>query len=209
VTNPADDVDELIAGLKLLPLIDGADLEQPSAAYDAFELVLSAILRAALVEVAPADRRSNNGRAFRRFVTKRFPVGRGRGDTSYAGTLWLLRCDFVKEKRTSSGVALTHDNPWAHRQRASTGELIVDLQSLIADFREAVDDLGKRLRSSPQLRHETQSELTQRRVRTVAIAPPPTQACSNPRPRRRAQPAPHSRGRLRAKTRPGIGDRER
>lgn len=34
----ADEVGELLAGLKALPLVDSADIDQSFAAYDAFEL---------------------------------------------------------------------------------------------------------------------------------------------------------------------------
>src|SRR5262245_20904189 len=73
-TNPTDDVALLLDQLKALPLIDSADLDVPFAAYEAFELVLSAILRAALVQVPEANRRGKNGDLFRQFVVERFPI---------------------------------------------------------------------------------------------------------------------------------------
>ena len=76
-----DDVDLLLAQLKTLPLSDTADLDADFAAYDAFELLLGAVLRAALVQVPPAERYDNNGELFKRFVVERFSAGRGFGNT--------------------------------------------------------------------------------------------------------------------------------
>lgn len=108
-----DDVDRLTMSLKALPLIEGADLDKPFAAYDAFELVCSAILRAALVQAPEEGRKRNNGRLFEAFVTDHFPVHRGRNDPDYAKQLWLFRNAFVKEKRTE-GFALVHGAPNQH-----------------------------------------------------------------------------------------------
>ena len=171
----ADDIDRLALELRAFPLIHSADLNWPGAAYQAFEIVLSAILRAALIEV-PADKRKGaNGDAFKRFVTQRFPEGRGRGDDDYARELWELRNYFVKERRTTSGVALTHFEPDRHLVRFPDGLLIINLESLMDDFRVAVHDLGDYLRSSPELRELARAELEQREMRVVVIADWPQQ----------------------------------
>src|SRR4051812_33749589 len=77
--------------VKALPLIDTADLDKHLAAYDAFELVLSAILRAALVHVPDEQRRNHNRELFERFVIERNPARRGHGDEAYANALWEFR----------------------------------------------------------------------------------------------------------------------
>jgi hypothetical protein len=163
------DVGELLEQLKALPLIDGANLDRPGAAYDAFELVLSPILRAALVQVPEGQRRDANGRLFKRFVIERFPPGHGGGNVSYADELWQLRNAFVKDKQTR-GFGLTHNSPGSHWRLTEAGHPTLDLGSLIADYREAVDNLGELLRASPTLRGVARAELEKRTVVTVPMS---------------------------------------
>jgi len=169
----ADDVDQLLEQLKALPLIDSADLTHPFAAYDSFELVLSAILRAALAQVPPTDRRGRNRQHFRAFVCQRFPPERGRNDVDYADRLWDFRTMFVKEKRTA-GFVLVHDRPDEHLAPGVDGRPKLNLQSLIADFRLAVDQLGPILRASDELRQLAADEVARRTVH-VTSAPSFTQ----------------------------------
>ena len=115
MATPTADVAQLLGQLKALPLIGSADLDAPSAAYDAFELVLGAILRAALVQVPDEQRRGFNRELFERFVTERFPRGRGRGDVLYARNLWKFRNAVVKNKQTGPFVVL-HNAPHEHWQ---------------------------------------------------------------------------------------------
>lgn len=162
-----DEVGRLVEQLKALPLIDGADLDQPFAAYDSFELVVSAILRAALVQVPEGERKKQNAELFRRFVRNHFPENRGRDDTGYANQLWTFRCECVKEKRTGP-FALINGVPDAHLLPAADGRPTLNLESLIADFRDAVDDLAEILRASVEMRQLAADELARR---TVSIAP--------------------------------------
>lgn len=174
-----DEVDLLLDQLKALPLIDGADLDAPFAAFDAFELVLSAITRAALVQVPQNQRRGNNGALFQRFVVERFPSKRGRGDATYAKQLWEFRCDFVKGKRTGRHFVLTHNRPEFHLQLATNAAVVVDLHGLIADFRLAVDDLGRDLHSDPAMRQVALDELRSRRVELVQVSLPRSRLGAN------------------------------
>lgn len=96
----ADDVDHLLEQLKSLPLVDGANLDRPFAAYQAFEVVLGAVLRAALAPEGRDAREGKNGSLFRDFVRRDFRIGRGWSDDHYARLLWDLRSLFVKEMRT-------------------------------------------------------------------------------------------------------------
>jgi hypothetical protein len=125
-----DDVDLLLAQLKTLPLIDNADLDADFAAYDAFELLLGAVLRAALVQVPPAERYDNNGELFKRFVVERFPAGRGFGNADYASKLWKFRNAVVKNKQTGPFL-LIHNAPSKH-WKIERGARVLDLQSLVA-----------------------------------------------------------------------------
>ncbi len=170
-TSTHHDVDLLVGQLKALPLIDSANLDAPFAAYEAFELVLSAITRAALVQVADGKRRNNNARLFKKFVVEYFPVGRGRGDVAFANRLWEFRCDFLKGKQTGQFV-LTHNHPELHWQRARDARLLLNLQSLIADFRQAVDLLGGLLRSTPDMLEVAHNELASRAVQLVPVVLP-------------------------------------
>jgi hypothetical protein len=106
-----DDLAQLAARLKSLPLIESADLDQPFAAYDAFGVVMSAILCAALIQVPEDERERKNGKLFKRFVVERFPIKRGRGDGKYAADLWSFRSQAVKESRTGP-FSLVHRLPW-------------------------------------------------------------------------------------------------
>jgi hypothetical protein len=174
VAESADDIDALVEGLKALPLIESADLDGDRAAYDAFELVLSAILRAALVPIPPS-KREGEGNRFRRFVIEHFPEGRGRFDKSFGDDLWLARCATVKEKRTddhrqTTPIAFVHKAREAHWTLATSGERILDLDGLIDDFRAAVGELGELLRSSEELCKRARDELALRRVRQVELA---------------------------------------
>ena len=168
--NRPDELDRLAELLKSLPLIDSADLDQPSAAYDAFGMVASAILQAALIQVPEAERVGKNARLFRRFVVERFPAKRGRGDGTYAKDLWLFRCSFVKENRTGP-FALVHGAPNQHLQPASDGRLTLDLESLIADFRAAVDDMVRDLGASLE-GARLADELARRTVRILLANDP-------------------------------------
>jgi hypothetical protein len=163
-----DDVDLLLAQLKMLPLIDTADLDAEFAAYDAFELLLGAVLRAALVQVPPAERYDNNGELFKRFVVERFPAGRGLGNTDYASKLWKFRNAVVKNKQTGPFL-LIHNTPAKH-WKIERGARVLDLQSLVADYREAVDNLAPLLRSSLEMKALATAELAGRTVRLVTIA---------------------------------------
>ena len=162
-----DAVDELVEQLKILPLIASADLDGPFAAYDAFELVLGAILRAALVQAPEEQRRRHNRELFERFVVERFPEGRGRGDAEYAANLWEFRNAVVKNKQTGPFLVI-HNSPVAH-WKTNHGILTLDLQSLIEDFREAVDNLGALLRSTDEMRELAARELDGRTVKLVPI----------------------------------------
>src|SRR4051812_27604184 len=102
MTSTPDDVELLLGQLKTLPLIAAADLDAEFAAYDAFELVLGAILRAALVQVPDAERRGHNRELFERYVLERFPPDQGRGDSDYASQLWTFRNAVVKNKQIGS-----------------------------------------------------------------------------------------------------------
>jgi hypothetical protein len=170
MTRPTDDVDRLLAQLKELPLIDHADLDAEGVAYAAFEPLLSAILRAALVQVPQKDRPNNNRRLFQRFVVDHFPPGRGRHDPVYAEALWGFRCYFVKDERTGSSFLLTHHHPDLHWVIAD-GRRVLNLESLVADFREAVDNLGTLLRGDPELRQSAEADVAQRELTSVSIAP--------------------------------------
>jgi hypothetical protein len=170
VTSP-DDVSQLLAELKALPLIESADLDKPFAAYDAFELVVSAILRAALVQVPESGRKGKNRELFERFVVNHFPLNRGRDDGSYAKRLWDFRCAVVKEKTTGSFV-LIHNTPGMHLPSAG----VLNLEGLIADFQEAVDSLGAGLRKSPEMRQVAAIEIQRRQV---TIGSPETLAHSS------------------------------
>lgn len=168
--NGPDDVDKLLEGLKALPLIDdNADLSRPFAAYNAFELVGSAILRAALVQVPPEQRRNMNGAHFTRFVVEHFPVDRGRGDDEYASDLWLFRCAFQKERLTTDKFQLIEGAPDQHLKPATDGRTMLDLESLIADFRAAVDHLGAELRNSAEMRQVAADELARRHVTVTPV----------------------------------------
>jgi hypothetical protein len=162
-----DEVASLQERLKALPLVDSADLGQPFAAYEAFDVVLSAILRAALVQAPRDGRRGKNAQLFTRFVRNHFPAKRGRGDDVYAKRLWGLRCDFAKSRETAT-FWLIHDAPTQHLERAADGRVTLDLGSLIADFRSAVNHLGAELAASAQMRAVVASELD---ARTVVISP--------------------------------------
>ena len=61
-----------------------------------------------------------------------------------------------------------HNHPGEHWQR-NHGLLTLNLESLIADFRKAVDGLGGYLRSTPELRELARVELEGRRVRLVPV----------------------------------------
>jgi len=72
--NGPDHVDKLLEGLKALPLIDdNPGLSRPVRRLQRVELVGSAILRAALIQVPPEQRRNNNGQHFKRFVCRALP----------------------------------------------------------------------------------------------------------------------------------------
>ena len=177
-----DDVELLLVQLKTLPLIAAADLDAEFAAYDAFELVLGAILRAALVQVPESERRNRNGKLFERFVVERFPRGHGYGDSNYAKQLWEFRNAVVKNKQTGAFM-LIHNNRGEHLERHD-GHVLLDLQGLIADFRAAVDNLGEHLRSTPQLRELARVELEGRTVRLkpiIVLAPgsPPSASATS------------------------------
>jgi hypothetical protein len=164
-----DDVDALLDQLKTLPLIAAADLDADSAAYDAFELVLGAILRAALLQVPDAERRGHNRELFERFVVERFPPGHGYGDAVYANRLWEFRNAVVKNKQTATFV-LIHSNPQSHPGTDNNGTIVLlDLHGLIADFYAAVDNLGELLRSTPEMRALASSELAARTIRLIPV----------------------------------------
>ncbi|HJX46712.1 MAG TPA: hypothetical protein VJ375_02615 [Gaiellaceae bacterium] len=148
-------------------MIDGADLHRPFAAYDSFELVVSAILRAALVQVPEAKRKGNNAVLYKRFVVEHFPEHRGYGDEAYAEQLWDFRCAFVKDKRTGPFV-LIHNSPGDHLQPSADGRSMLNLESLIDDFRAAVDDLAGILRASTVMRAVAASEVALRQVTVTA-----------------------------------------
>jgi hypothetical protein len=166
-TSGPDDVDLLVAQLKTLPLIDTADLDAEFAAYDAFELLLGAVLRAALVQVPPAERYDNNGELFKRFVVERFPAGRGLRNMDYASKLWKFRNAVVKNKQTGPFLVI-HNTPGKH-WKIEQGARVLDLQSLVADYREAVDNLAPLLRSSPEMQALASAELAGRTVRLITI----------------------------------------
>lgn len=159
----SDDVEQLLEQLKALPLVDGADLDRPLAAYYAFEAVLSAVLRAAIAPERRSARDRKNGKLFQEFVCRDFPVGRGWSDPHYARQLWKLRGMFVKEMRTGS-FRLKHGQPEYHFLAADDGRLILNLESLIEDFRYAVTRLGPILRRSDRLRQHAADELALRTV---------------------------------------------
>jgi hypothetical protein len=163
----ANAVEELLEQLKTLPLIASADIDAPYAAYDACELVLGAILRAALVQVPEEQRRGHNRELFERFVVERFPEGRGRDDAGYARNLWEFRNAVVKNKQTGPFLVM-HNSPSEH-WKTNHGILTLNLQSLIEDFREAVDNLGALLRSTDEMRDLAAAELAGRTVRLVPI----------------------------------------
>lgn len=163
-----DDVDLLLGQLKTLPLIAAADLDAESAAYDAFELVLGAILRAALVQVPEAERRNHNRELFERFVVERFPRGHGYGKSEYAGQLWEFRNAVVKNKQTGPFM-LTHNHPENHLGTNNRKIVLLDLHGLISDFYEAVDNLGDLLRSTPEMRALASLELGGRTIRLITV----------------------------------------
>lgn len=162
-----DDVERLLEHLKALPLVDDADLDRPGAAYAAFEPVLSAALRAAVVHVPRRKRNGVQGECFRAFVRDHFPEGRGRGDDAYAANLWRLRSAFVKEKRTDRFV-LTHGQPDDHLIPAADGRPTLNLESLVADFRSAVDELGPVLRRTDELRRRAAAEVERSTVHVTS-----------------------------------------
>lgn len=157
-----DDVDLLLAQLKTLPLIDTADLDADFAAYDALELLLGAVLLAALVQAPPAERYDNNGELFKRFVVERFPAGRAIDNTDYASKLWKFRNAVVKNKQT--GPFLVNHNARSKHWKIDRGARLLDLQSLVADYREAVDNLAPLLRSSAEMKALATAELAGRTV---------------------------------------------
>lgn len=169
-----DDFDELAEDLKALPLIDSADLSAPGAAYQAFDLVAAAILRAALVQAEHTKRRGRNGVLFKRFVTEHFPKKRGRGDKAYAAKLYDFRNEVVKDSRTGQFV-VAQDAAGEHLQPGPDGRPVVNLQSLIADFRAAVDSLGDELRNAAR-GDEVAAELARRKVTVVPLREPTTSA---------------------------------
>jgi hypothetical protein len=57
---------------------------------------------------------------------ERFPRERGRGHEEYARELWGLRCDFLKERQTTT-FALIHNNPDVHWRHAEDGRLTLNL----------------------------------------------------------------------------------
>ena len=73
----------------------------------------------------------------------------------------------LKDKQTA-GFILTHNRPDVHLTKTSSGPML-DLQSLVADFREAVDNLGALLRASPELREAARTELETRAVRIISV----------------------------------------
>lgn len=167
--NGADDVERLVEHLKALPLVDGADIDRPGAAYAAFEPVLSAILRAAVIHVPRRKRNGIQGECFRAFVRDHFPEEHGRGDETYAANLWRLRGAFVKEKRTARFV-LTHGQPDDHLVPAADGRPRLNLESLVADFRSAVDELGPVLRRTDELRERAADEVARSAVHVTSGA---------------------------------------
>lgn len=162
-----DDVDRLVDELKALPLIDSADLSKPGAAFAAFDPVVAAILRAALVQVPHKQRRGKNRILFVQFVTEHFPEKRGRGDTKYAAKLWDFRCEVAKGKRTGPFV-LAQNAAGEHLQPGPDGRPVLNLESLISDFRAAVDSLGDELRSAARC-DEVADELARRKVTVAPI----------------------------------------
>lgn len=164
-----DEVGQLLEQLKELPLVDDADLDRPGAAYAAFEPVLGAVLRAAVIHLPRNKRDGVQGKCFRAFVRDHFPEGRGRGDEAYAENLWKLRSAIVKEKRTARFV-LTHGRPDDHLVPGRDGRPTLNLESLIADFRAAVDELGPVLRGTDELRQRAAVEVSLRGVHVTTDA---------------------------------------
>jgi hypothetical protein len=169
MTASPDDVDRLLAQLTAFPLIDSADLDRAGAAYQAFELVLCAIHRAALLQAANRQEQQAVGEPelFQRFVRDCFPEGRGRWNNHYAGKLWKLRCAFVKQAKTGK-FQLIHNHPEQHWR--TLGRLrTLDLQSLIDDFRHAVGNLEGMIRTDASLLEAARAELGERTVRPIVV----------------------------------------
>jgi hypothetical protein len=167
-TSTPDVVDILLGQLKALPLIDSADLDAPFAAYAAFELVLSAITRAALVQVPERKRRGQERAPVQAVRCGLLPCrARTRRPAIRRAPLGVpLR---LREGKTDGPVHVTHNHPEAHWQRARNAQFLLDLQSLIADFREAVDNLGGLLRSTPDMLQIAHDELASREVQLVPV----------------------------------------
>lgn len=163
-----DDLAQLAERLKSLPLIESADLDQPFAAYDAFGVVMSAILCAALIQVPEDERERKNGKLFKRFVVERFPIKRGRGDGKYAADLWSFRSQAVKESRTGP-FSLVHRLPDQHLRIAADGRRILNLESLIEDFRAAVDEMAAAWKTNNEA-ERLEGELARRTVRIVPLS---------------------------------------
>jgi hypothetical protein len=163
------DVTSLVEQLKALPLLSAADLDLPGVAYEGFDYLASAILGAALLLAPEDERKGQNGRLFVRFVVEHFPEGRGRGDRAFAGRLWAFRNGFVKGRRARP-IRVTHRHPELHLVPADDGRPIVNLESFVSDFREAVDSLGAYLDSTPELRERAAAEVAARRLVVSVVA---------------------------------------
>jgi hypothetical protein len=157
-------ITQLVKQLKELPLIDGADPRPAARGLQRFRAVEQRDPGGGAAPGAGAPCRGQNGRLFQRFVVECFPADRGRGDRVYAERLWAFRCAFVKDRRTGP-FKLIHGAPELHLTLADDGRPILNLESLIEDYRVAVDDLGKLWASTPELQAIAVEELAARRGR--------------------------------------------
>lgn len=95
---------------------------------------------------------SKEGEGFVQYVTEHFPTPRN--EDAEAWLLWKKwRTPLLKDETPGKGVAITHGQPHLHWRRDLTGgDLVLDLESLWADFNASVEHFVEHLRGDARRR---------------------------------------------------------